>query len=190
MDRRAFVGLSLAALAADAGEAAAPGDVPKINLKHAFSLSIFFKERIRIDSPGGRVFVPTVGGEIWGPRLQGKVVPYGGADYAGGHGFDAHYALQASDGALIYIRNRGYMKRLGDPPGPGVSEPPPRKPGEPLNQTMQGGAGANVPLRFRITPLFDAPEGPHDWLNRTLIIGHGARYSGPDHTIFSYYEVL
>ena len=26
----------------------------------------------------------TIGGDIWGPRLQGKVVPYGGADFGGG----------------------------------------------------------------------------------------------------------
>jgi hypothetical protein len=167
----------------------ASGEIPKINLKHAFSLSIFFKERIRIDSPTGRVYVPAMGGEIWGPRLQGRVVPYGGADYARGQGFDAHYMLEASDGALIYIRNRGYIKRLGDSPSV-LPEPPPRKPGEPLDQNMPAGVGANVPIRMRITPLFDAPIGPHDWMNRTLIIGHGARYWNPDHTIFTYYEVL
>ena len=59
-----------------------------------------------------------------------------------------------------------------------------------LDQRMQGTALADVPLRMRLTPTFDAPEGPHGWMNRTLFVGHGARYVGPDHTVFTYYEVL
>jgi hypothetical protein len=117
------------------------------------------------------------------------VLPYGGADYAASSILDAHYQLQASDGALIYINNRGTMKRLNSPP----NSPQPvaaLKPGEKLDQVMAGAAAADVPLRMRLTPIFDAPVGPHDWLSRTLIVGHGARYVGPDHTIFTYYEVL
>ena len=165
------------------------GNIPQIGLRHAFSVSIFFEERIVIGSVRGRVFVPAVGGEVWGPRLQGRVVPYGGADFALGGLLDAHYMLEASDGALIYINNRGFMKAVGVPP---VARPPPEpvKPGEALDQRMQGTALADVPLRMRLTPTFDAPEGPHGWMNRTLFVGHGARYVGPDHTVFTYYEVL
>jgi hypothetical protein len=165
------------------------GDVPTIGLRHAFSLSIFFKERIQIASVRGRVFVPAVGGEIWGPRLQGRVVPYGGGDFALGGLLDAHYMLQASDGALIYINNRGFMKAIGPPPAVRPA-PVPLKPGEALDQRMQGTALADVPLRMRLTPTFDAPEGPHGWMNRTLFVGHGGRFVGPDHTIFTYHEVL
>jgi hypothetical protein len=43
---------------------------------------------------------------------------------------------------------------------------------------------------FRITPVFDAPVGPHDWLTRTVIVGTGKRHANPDHTIFTYYAVL
>jgi hypothetical protein len=166
----------------------APGPA-KIELRYAFSVSIFFRERITIRSNRGRAFVPAEGGEVWGPRLQGRVLPYGGADYAASSILDAHYQLQASDGALIYINNRGTMKRLNSPP----NSPQPvaaLKPGEKLDQVMAGAAAADVPLRMRLTPIFDAPVGPHDWLSRTLIVGHGARYVGPDHTIFTYYEVL
>lgn len=177
-----------AALAADSATTSAPpGPVP--GLRYAFSVSIFFMERISIRSNRGRAFVPCEGGEVWGPRLQGRVLPYSGADYASSSILDAHYQLQASDGTLIYINNRGTMRRLDAPPN---SPQPvtPLQPGEALNQVMQGGAGADVPLRMRLTPVFDVPVGPHDWLARTLIVGHGARYSAPDHTIFSYYEVL
>lgn len=50
-----------------------------VSYRWAFSVSVFFKERIMIEAPFKRAFVPTIGGDIWGPRLQGKVVPYGGA---------------------------------------------------------------------------------------------------------------
>ena len=35
---------------------------------------------------------------------------------------------------------------------------------------------------FRCTPYFRAPEGPHDWLNRTVIVGAGERHQAPDCT--------
>lgn len=195
MDRRSVLlaagGAGVSAMLGGPGaraETAAPGR-PGIELRYAFSVSIFFKERISIRSNRGRAFVPAEGGEVYGPRLTGRVLPYGGADYAASSILDAHYQLQASDGALIYINNRGTMKRLNAPPN---SPQPvtPLAPGEALSQVMGGAAAADVPLRMRLTPIFDAPIGPHDWLNRTLIVGHGARYVGPDHTIFTYYEVL
>jgi hypothetical protein len=43
---------------------------------------------------------------------------------------------------------------------------------------------------FRCTPYFRAPEGPHDWLNRTVIVGGGERHTAPDHTLFRYYAAL
>lgn len=167
-----------------------PRDIQVINLRWAFSVSVFFNERIRIKSPGGRAFVPAVGGDIWGPRLRGKVVPYGGADYGGGGGpLDAHYMFLADDGSLIYINNRAYMKPLGKVPE--GSRYGPAGPGEPFSQRMGGTSLADVPLRMRTVPFFDAPkDSPHAWMSRTLFVGHGARHVNPDHTLFTYYEVL
>ena len=153
-------------------------DVPKIELAYAFSVSIFFQERIRIDSPRGRVFVPAVSGEVWGPRLQGKVVPRSGADFASGGMLDAHYMLEAADGAPIYIHNRGFIR-------PHDGAPPPE-----AMSTNSGAWFADMPLYFRLAPVFDTPEGPHDWLTRAVILGTGRRYGSPDHTVFTYYEVL
>ena len=51
-------------------------------------------------------------------------------------------------------------------------------------------ANVPVPMRVRPAPLFDAPIGRHDWLSRTIIVGHAQRHSDPDHTLFTYYEVL
>jgi hypothetical protein len=167
----------------------APAGAPQVNLRWVFSVSVFFDERISIQSPFRRAFVPAIGGEIWGPRLTGRVVPYGGADFGGGGGpLDAHYMFQADDGALIYINNRGYMKAEG-PTQP--TPPGPPGPGEPFSQRMGGTSMADTPLRMRTVPFFDAPkDGPHAWMNSTLFIGHGARHVNPDHTLFTYYEVL
>lgn len=196
LDRRSFVigaGATLAAATGPALSAEPTGDqstVPepdKVTLKYAFSVAVFFNERIFIDSPRTRGFVPAIGGEIWGPRLQGRVVPYGGADYAS-NGFIAHYVLQASDGALIYIYNRGFVKRLDGETF--VMPRPERKPGEPVNQRVLSASIRDDAVMSRVTPIFDAPVGPHDWLNRTLFVGHARRYANPDHTIFTYHEVL
>jgi len=166
-----------------------PPGIAGLKLRYAFSVSVFFKERIRIQSDAGRVFVPVIGGEIWGPRLQGRIVPYGGADYAGSHGLDASYMLEAADGAMIYIHNRGYMKRLDGSKAPRIPGRP-RAAGEAPNQNFVAPPDSQVPLRMRLAPVFDAPKGPHEWLSRTVIVGHGGRYTDPDHTIFTYYEVL
>ncbi|MCP5145386.1 MAG: DUF3237 domain-containing protein [Gammaproteobacteria bacterium] len=147
--------------------------IPGIDLEYVFSVRINFKERIDFVGPkGGRGYVPPASGDIWGPRLTGRVVPYSGADYAvfndisKGIRVNTHYLLQADDGTHIYIRNMGYLHRKPDPSNPGQSR-----------------------LYFRFTPYFDAPVGPHDWLTRTVIVGTGERRSNPDHSLFTYYAV-
>ena len=86
------------------------GEVVPIKLEYVFQIRIDFSERVSFDTPNGRrAYVPAVSGVIEGPRLQGKVVPHSGADYAGNGRLDAHYMLQASDGTMIYINNTGYL---------------------------------------------------------------------------------
>lgn len=146
----------------------------KIELEYVFSIRIDFSERVQFKTPAGkRSYVPASSGTIWGPRLQGKVVAGSGADFAGVYGLDAHYMLEASDGSPIYIHNSGYLYALDG------SETP----------TDDPAWGADKEFYFRITPRFDAPIGPHDWLTRTIIVGSGKRFRDPDHTIFTYYAV-
>jgi len=40
-----------------------------------------------------------------------------------------------------------------------------------------------------MTPMFEAPAGPHEWLARTMIVGTGQRLSNPDRSQFTYYRV-
>jgi hypothetical protein len=155
-------------------------DIPKVGLRWAFSATVFFADRIMIQSPNPRGYTSVGGGEIWGPRLQGRVLPASGADYYKGGTFNTYYMFQASDGALIFIHNRGTMRRFQAPP----------EPGKPLMPPANTDPGTPVWTRFRATPVFTAPVGPHDWMNRTLFVANSQRQDHPDHTVFTYYEVL
>lgn len=93
---------------------------------------------------GERNRIALLGGSVTGARLTGGVVA-GGADWQlirsdGCAEILADYFIKASDGALIHVINRG----LGCAP------------------TDQRG------LYLRANPVFDAPVGPHDWLNRSV----------------------
>jgi hypothetical protein len=158
-------------------------DIAKLGLRWAFSARVFFADRVMIntmDSPAGRGYTSVGGGDIWGPRLQGRVLPHSGADYYKTT-FTTYYMLQASDGALIFIHNRGTMRRFAAPYERGKPlEPPPAPPAK------QDTAWT----RFRATPVFTAPLGPHDWMNHTVFVANSARQANPDHTVFNYYEVL
>lgn len=148
--------------------------VPPIDLEYVFSIRINFEERLRFKTPAGkRVYVPAVSGEIWGPRLQGRVMPRSGGDYANVYSLDAHYMLEASDGSPIYIHNRGYLYRT-DGQETDINAP---------------GWGGDSDFYFRTSPTFDTPVGPHDWMTRTLFVGTGQRHANPDYTIFTYYAV-
>lgn len=152
---------------------------PALRTEFVFQVRLDLKERIRFDpSPpgGGRAFVPPAGGIVEGPRLQGRIIPYSGAEWAHSRAdnvneINAHYLLEASDGTPIYVYNRGYHYSL-DP-----ANPRPR-------------FGETVPYYFHPVPIFDTPVGPHDWLTRTVIVGYAKRFPNPDHTIFQYFAVL
>jgi len=160
-----------------------------LKLEFVFQIRLYFKERLRLEPTtpmGGRVYVPPLRGEISGPRLQGIVVPYSGGDFARGRAdgvaeLNAHYMLQADDGALIYIHNRGFLYGRDDD-------------GRPLQLSDEQKKAEGFRIKrntyFRVTPLFDAPVGPHEWLTRTVIVGRGLRVPEPDHTVFDYFAVV
>ena len=157
--------------------------IPKAGLRWAFSARVFFADRVMIntmDSPAGRGYTSVGGGDIWGPRLQGRVLPHSGADYYKTT-FTTYYMLEAADGALIFIHNRGTMRRFAAPYERGKPLAPP--PAPPAKQDSAW-------TRFRATPVFTAPLGRHDWMNHTVFVASSVRRANPDHTVFTYYEVL
>jgi hypothetical protein len=125
---------------------------------------------------GRRGFVAVQGGEIEGPRLTGRVVPGSGGDWprfwpGGLVEFEAHYQLEAADGTPIYIHNQGIA----------WSAP------EVLARIEAGQPVAPEETYCRVTPRFEAPAGPHEWLNRTLFVGKGERHGNV--SVFDYYLV-
>jgi hypothetical protein len=116
------------------------------------------------DTPHGRRrIIGITGGRFSGDRLSGRVLP-GGADWQviradGVADLDARYTLETNDGALIYVRNRGY--RHG--------------PAEVLRRLA---AGENVDpslYYMRTTPRFETGDARYAWLNRIICVATGAR---------------
>jgi hypothetical protein len=114
-------------------------------------------------SHGLRRVVPILGGSITGPRLNGRVVP-GGADWQyvrpdGVLSVEAKYTLEADDGTLIMVTNRGM--RHGPP--------------EVIERIGRGEDVPSSAYYVRTVAEFEAPIGVHDWMNRALFIGIAER---------------
>ncbi len=115
-------------------------------------------------SPEGlRRMIPIVGGSFAGHGLEGKVLG-GGADWQfvrpdGVTVAEAVYLLEAADGTLIQVRNRGF--RHG--------------PAEVIERLAAGEDVDASEYYFRTTPTFLVQEGPYDWLNRDVFVATGAR---------------
>jgi hypothetical protein len=112
---------------------------------------------------GRRRVVPITGGRFSGERLAGRVLA-GGADWQlvradGVAELDARYTLETGDGALIYVRNRGY--RHG--------------PAEILEQLAAGRTVDPARYYMRTTPLFETADARYAWLNRLVCVATGAR---------------
>jgi hypothetical protein len=152
-----------------------------IQLVPVFDIRIDFHQRLIFDPMLGgsrQAYTSVKSGLVYGPQLNGRVLDYSGADWPivrsdGVVELNAHYVLEADDGAQIYIRNLGYVY------GPRSAE-------DSARAAVNPGASGY----FRCTPYFRAPAGRHDWLNRTVILGAGERHTGPDHTLFRYYAAL
>ncbi len=107
---------------------------------------------------GERKHIRITGGRVSGSKLSGRILP-GGSDWLwqrpdGTAEVQAHYTVEADDGALIYVRNFGLR----------VAE-----------EAVRGDLIAGKPVDpsrfyFRASPVFDAPDGPHQWLRERIFI--------------------
>jgi len=112
---------------------------------------------------GRRRIIGITGGRFTGERLSGRVLP-GGADWQvvradGVADLDARYTLETSDGALIFVANRGY--RHGPP--------------EVLKRLSSGEAVDPSLYYMRTTPRFETGDARYAWLNRIICVATGAR---------------
>lgn len=145
-----------------------------------FDITIEFGERWRFPVVGGGLigYTSIAGGIIEGPKLQGRVLPASGADFArirpdGVVELDANYLLESADGTPIYCHNIGRG----------------RAPPVPLARGEEPKASETADHYFRLTPQFQTPPGPHDWLTKVVIVGVAQRRRNPDRTVFHYYAV-
>ena len=112
---------------------------------------------------GRRRIIEITGGSFSGPKLSGRVLP-GGADWQiirsdGVAILDARYTLETSDGALLYVENRGYRHGPVD-----------------VIARLARGEDVDPSLYYmRTTPWFDTSDARYAWLNRTVCIATGAR---------------
>jgi len=150
---------------------------PKPELTWAFSV------RVEVDPPieqgeiggGARRFIPITGGSVYGPRLQGEVLP-GGGDWqtirpGGLTEVEARYFLRAADGTVIEIHNPGV--RVADE--------------ETTGKLARGEEVPQDSYYFRTQPRFRVAAGPHQWMERQVFLARGVRL--PDRVIVDYYIV-
>jgi hypothetical protein len=112
---------------------------------------------------GRRRIIGITGGRFSGERLSGRVLA-GGADWQvirsdGVAELDARYTLETGDGALIYVRNRGYRH------GP-----------KEILDRMAAGESVDPKLYYmRTTPCFETGDARYAWLNRIICVATAAR---------------
>jgi len=150
-------------------------------------MQLVFALEMRI-SLGPRVHIPVADGytrgavligqgEFSGPGLSGHVVPGSGGDFPmvrpdGSGRFESQYLLETDDGVPIFKRSTG------------VRHAPPD-----VVQALLAGEQVDPQSYYmRMTPRFEAPAGPYDWMNRTLFVGVGQR--NPAGSIFRFWKVV
>lgn len=132
----------------------------------AFRLELTYEKPVAFDTMAGqRGFFRVADSKASGERFAGKVIDDGG-DWIvfrpdGVIETDSRMMLQATDGALVYLRSRGIIRAKPE-------------------QLADFRAGRPVDLSgayYRVAPYFDAPVGPHDWLTKSLFAATGT-FSG------------
>ena len=112
---------------------------------------------------GRRRIVPITGGRFSGPLLNGDILD-NGADWQvvtaqGVAIIDTRYLLKLDDGALAYLRTRGF--RHG--------------PAEVIAALARGEAVDPARYYFRVTLHFETASPRYGWLNHTLGVGSTIR---------------
>jgi len=137
MIRRLLIAILVLAGAAGLAHAGEDPAAPAPSLRYAFTVRVELAAPIEqgiVDGQRMR-FVPIAGGRIYGPRLQGVVLP-GGGDWqsVGSDGLtqvNARYTLKAADGTVIDVVNTGVRTAT-----PEVSQRIAR--GEDVDPSLQG----------------------------------------------------
>jgi Protein of unknown function (DUF3237) len=148
------------------------------DLRFAFEIDVTVDQMLDLGQTqaGHRRIAPIAGGIVSGPRLQGRVLSVG-ADWQiirpdGSADLDARYTIQADDGALIYVVNRGI--RHGPP--------------EVLASLARGERVDPGSYYFRSAATFETSAPEHTWLTRAILVGVGERY--PNKVVIRFWELM
>lgn len=117
-------------------------------------------------------------GTVEGPGIKGRVVPMSGGDWPllrpdGVIDFDARYLLELEDGTIIYLQNRGYRWAYTSEAAERLSR---NEPVDPSDYYM------------RVSPKFDVPAGPYDWLAKHVFVGVAEKTPGANR--IHYFKLL
>jgi hypothetical protein len=149
--------------------------------EHAFTISIDLTKPHWVNpSARGetRAAIFAARGTVEGPRLNGRVIPMSGGDFPllrpdGVIDFDARYLLETEDGAIIYLENRGYRWARDS---------------EVVAAMRRNETADFADYYMRVTPKFDAPAGPYEWLSRHVFVGVAEKLPGANR--IHYFVVL
>lgn len=135
--------------------------LPEPRLRFVFEARVEVAPMVHVGGSGADplLFFPITGGTVRGPRLNGSVIS-GGGDWATARGplvteLEARYLIQADDGAVIDIVNRGFHRASAV-----------------VMDRLQ--AGEQVPedeYYYRTSPMFRTDAAPHRWLCESVFVG-------------------
>lgn len=133
-------------------------------LRYVATIKVAVSEPIDLGegADGWRRIVPIESGVVSGD-LNGRVLP-GGADFQvrrpdGVTVLEARYPIELDDGVLLEMTNEAI--RAGS--------------AEDIERLMADEPVDPERIYFRGTPHLRAPEGPWDWVNRTVFVATGVR---------------
>ncbi|MGE3245457.1 MAG: DUF3237 domain-containing protein [Beijerinckiaceae bacterium] len=148
-----------------------------MNLEHICDVSVLVAKPFEIGDvgTGERRIINIDGGTLSGPRFSGKVLP-GGADFQiiRPNGFtilEARYAIQANDGALVYVENNGV--RFGAP--------------ETMAKIKRGEPVDPAQVYFKSVIRFETAAENYRWMMESIFVCSGQRR--PDSVELSIYRL-
>jgi hypothetical protein len=148
-----------------------------ISLEHVFDLLVAVATPVEIGDVGGRDrrVIAITGGEVRGPRFNGRILP-GGADFqvieaSGLTRLHARYVMEDDAGARVYIENDGV--RWGAP--------------EDIERLRRGEPVDPGRIYFATSPRFETAHPDHAWMMRAAFVAKGVRR--PDRVEISVYRV-
>lgn len=148
---------------------------PRLEFLFVMSLEIEAPDPIGPTSWGDRRVVGVRGGSFDGPKLKGRVLP-GGSDWIlirrdGALTQDVRLMLETDDKQHLLMSYRGIRH------GP-----------QSVMERLNSGEHVDPSeYYFRTAPIFEAPDGKYDWLNRLIVVASGRRL--PDGVTYSVYGV-